>query len=87
MKRLDKRAGKYIAYRLKTKKITYSDVATSAKLSYSIINHILNGRKRSKKAEAAIAKALGYKTFEALEHVALERVALDESLNTKEPTI
>lgn len=76
-KRLDKKVGKYIAYRLKSQGITYTAVATSAKLSYSIINEILNSRKRSKRAEAAIAKALGYKSFEDLEAYAQERVRID----------
>lgn len=81
MRRIDKKVGKYISFKLKVKNITYSDVANSAGLSISIISEILNGRKTSKRAEKAIAAALGYTDFRILEYEAAK--AVNNELNNK----
>lgn len=74
MRRIDKKVGKYISFKLKVKNITYSDVANSAGLSISIISEILNGRKSSPRAKKAIAAALGYADFKILEYEAIKAV-------------
>lgn len=63
---MDKKAGKYISYKLKLIGVTHSDIAKQSNLSTSIISHVLNARKSSERAESAIAKALGYESFSDL---------------------
>ena len=81
MKKLDKQVGKYIAFKLRLKNITYRDIAKSSSLSYSSIASILNGSKRIKRAEKAIAAALGYTDFRILEYEAVK--AVNDELNKK----
>lgn len=78
---MDKRAGKYISYKLKLHGITHNDIAKSANLSEAIITHVLNGRKSSQKAKKAIAAALGYSDFKILEYEAVK--AVNNELNNK----
>lgn len=78
---MDKKAGKYISFRLKLKGITHNDIAKSANLSEAIITHVLNGRKTSKRAEKAIAAVLGYTDFRILEYEAVK--AVNDELNKK----
>lgn len=79
MKVLDRKACKYISYKLRLKNITYKEVAKSSGLSYSSISQILNGSKRIKRAETAIANALGYESFSDLVEEAREEVERQNS--------
>ena len=75
MKKLNKQVGKYIAFKLRLKNITYKDIAKSYSLSYSSIAQICNASKRIKRGEEAIAKALGYSDFDILVEEAKEKLA------------
>ena len=79
--RINKKLGKYISFKLKLAGITHNDIARKSNLSTSIITHVLNARKGSVRAEAAIAKALGYESFSDLVEEAREEVERQNSKN------
>ncbi len=85
MKALDREACKYISYKLRLKNITYKEVAKSSGLSYSSISQILNGSKRIKRAESAIAASLGYESFSDLVEEAKREVARQTNSKATRP--
>jgi len=63
---LTPREGCWIKYQLDLNKITYKMVADEAGLSENMVSHFLAGRKNSERLKLALAKTLGFSSFDAL---------------------
>ncbi len=56
----NKQIGIHIKYLLESKRICFADLARNLKISQQMIQHVIYGRRRSRRVEAEIARILGH---------------------------